>query len=102
MPTSASPSFKSRELNRRYLAERDALDARRGELVEVTRLGGPREFLDCGTSDADYIALARRAYVRGDLDVDQFEQELDRIMNITPPTQSQSAPWRTECPTSTA
>jgi hypothetical protein len=63
----------------RYVRERSALIARQGELVEVTAFGGPRQFIDCGPDPADFVALARRAYIRGDLSVVEFEAELDHL-----------------------
>jgi len=65
-------------MNARYVRERDALADRVGETVEVTRFGGPVEFLDCGPRPEDFIALARRAYVRGDLSVRELEDEIAR------------------------
>lgn len=49
-------------------------------MVEITRFGGPPEFLACGPSCDDFLALAKRAYVRGDLSVEEFETEVGELL----------------------
>lgn len=66
-------------MNNRYLNERAALADRIGDTVEVTRFSGPVEFLSTGPTAEDFIALASRAYVRGDLTVDELEAEIDQV-----------------------
>lgn len=61
----------------RFLRQRQALDAHKGELVEVTAFGQSRAYMECGPTTVDYVRLARDAYLRDDLTVEAFERVLD-------------------------
>lgn len=66
-------------MNRRYLHERAALTAREGETVDISSLGvATATVLYVGPTREDFEALAKAAYVRGDLTAEEFEDEVDR------------------------
>lgn len=68
-------------MDERYLRRKALLDERFGEQCEITDFGGPIQFIDCGPGARDYLRLAQDAYQRGELDVEEFEAEVESILN---------------------
>lgn len=69
-------------MRERYLREREALQRREGDMIDITAYGAAgREFIDNSPTADEYVALARRAYVSGDLDLAEFESELDTLLS---------------------
>jgi hypothetical protein len=63
------------------------------EVCEVTRFGGPPEFIRCGPTRAQkveaLIGVARQDFLRGDLTVDEFETMVAEILADAP-----RKPWK--------
>jgi hypothetical protein len=70
----------SSELPERFRREWQALAAHADDTCEITGFGGPRQFISLAPTGRDYEGLARAAYLRDDLTVEQFEAVLDSIL----------------------